>query len=74
MYSIIPNTKLDRILSLTACVYYVDYPFLIEEIKNNNYLNLIFENFSKYLTKNDQQTYKIAIEKIKPILFDKYLN
>ncbi len=62
IYQFSPNTKLDRSLILTSCAYNVTFDFLREEIKNNNYLDAIYQTFSKYLNEEDKNIYKNAIE------------
>jgi len=59
-----PKTKLDRCLSLTACIYYVKFDFLREEIINKKYINVIYETLSKYLNDEDKNVYKIAINEM----------
>lgn len=60
-----PNTKLDRCLMLMACCYYVKLPFLREEILNCNYIDIIYETFSKYLNKNDKEVFLQAKNTLK---------
>lgn len=60
-----PNTKLDRALMLTACSYYVKYGFLRKEIIENNYIDVMYSTFSKYLNETDKSIYLNAIEKMK---------
>lgn len=63
MYS--PNTKLDRSLILTSCTYNTTYDFLRQEIKENNYLEAIYQIFSKYLNEQDKKLYRNAIENLR---------
>ena len=58
-------TKLDRCLKLTACSYYVKYPFLRQEIINAHYIDVMYETFSKYLNEEDKKIYKDAVETMK---------
>lgn len=60
-----PKTKLDRALMLTACTYYVKYDFLRSEILQKNYIDAIFETFSKYLNEFDKSVYQNAISVLK---------
>ena len=59
------KTKLDRALMLTACVYYVEYDFLRKKIIEANYIDSIYETFSKYLNESDTKIFKEAIEHLK---------
>lgn len=59
------KTKLDRCLKLTACSYYVKYPFLRQEIINAHYIDVMYETFSKYLNEEDKKIYKDAVETMK---------
>ena len=59
------NTKVDRCLKLTACSYYVKFPFLREEILKGNYIDIMYETFSQYLNQEDKKTYKDAVEIMK---------
>lgn len=63
------DTRLDRALQLTACCYYVEIPFLREEIVKCNYFDNIFETFSKYLNDKEKIIYLNAINQVK----NKYL-
>ncbi|MBE7075326.1 MAG: HD domain-containing protein [Clostridiales bacterium] len=65
LYTYSPNTKLDRALFLTACTYYVKYPFLKQEILDNNYIDAIYSTFCKYLNEEDKLIYKNAINILK---------
>ena len=56
------NTKLDRALILTACLYYVRYDFLREQILKYNFFDAVSHNFLQYLNKDDQQTYLNAVK------------
>ena len=60
------NTKLDRCLQFVANCYYVRYPFLRKEILAANFIDIMCESFSVYLNKQDKQTFKNAIEILKP--------
>lgn len=60
-----PVTKLDRCLMLTACCYYVEDQYLRGEILKNNYIDIIFETFSKYLNGEDKKLYKEIIDGFK---------
>lgn len=64
------HTKLDRCFKLTACCYYVKEKFFRDEILKCNYIDIIYESFSKYLIEEDKKIYKQAIEKLK----QEYLN
>ena len=57
-----PNTKLDRCLILTACVYYVKFEFLRKEIIDKNYINIVYETLSKCLNEEDKKVYKALID------------
>ncbi|MBO5884513.1 MAG: hypothetical protein J6Q51_01825, partial [Clostridia bacterium] len=59
------KTKLDRCLMLTANCYYVRYPFLRKEILECNFIDIMYESFSKYLNDEDKKIYKNAVEKMK---------
>lgn len=71
-----PNTKLDRSLMLLACCYYVKLPFLRKEIINSNYIDIIYETFSKYLNDEDKKIYFQAKNVLKENLLkeNNYLN
>lgn len=60
-----PLTKLDRCLMLTACCYYVKDSYIRKLVLESNYIDVIFETFSKYLNKSDKIIYKKAIEDLK---------
>ncbi|MGN0787971.1 MAG: HD domain-containing protein [Candidatus Onthoplasma sp.] len=60
-----PNTKLDRALMLTACVYYVKYDHIRKEIVEKNYIDAIYDSFMIYLNKKDNEIYKNAVENLK---------
>lgn len=60
-----PKTKLDRALMLTACSYYVKYDFLRKEILQNNYIDIMYQTFSQYLSNEDKQKYKDAVDTLK---------
>lgn len=64
-----PQTKLDRCLSLTACCYYVKSIFIRKQIIEANYIDMIYETFSKYLNSADKKIFKEAITRLK----DNYL-
>lgn len=57
-----PNTKLDRSLMLSACCYYVKNKFFRQQILDSNYINIIFETFSRYLNDEDKATFKKALD------------
>ncbi len=59
-----PQTKLDRCLMLTACCYYVKNKFIRKIILDANYIEAIYERFSKYLTNADKTTYRKAIDNL----------
>ena len=59
------KTKLDRCLMLTACCYYVRYPFLRKEIIDGNYIDIMYNTFSVYLNKEDRTIYANAVESLK---------
>ena len=63
------KTKLDRCLSLTACLYYVKFDFLRQEIVDKGYVNVIYETLSKYLNNAEKTIYKELIDD----LMEKYL-
>ena len=50
---------------LTACCYYVKDDFFRKEILKNNYIDVIFEMFSKYLVNEDKEIYRRSIELLK---------
>lgn len=60
-----PNTKLDRSLMLTACCYYVKYDFLRKDILTKNYIDVMYNTFSKYLNKEDRELYAKSVEELK---------
>lgn len=57
-----PKTKLDRCLSLTACLYYVKYDFLRIDIVNKGYVDVVYETLSKYLNNEDKMVYKQLLD------------
>lgn len=59
------TTKLDRALKLTACCYYVKFNFLRQEILNNNYIDMMYNTFSKYLNDEDKKIYEFAVKTVK---------
>ncbi|MBR3890483.1 MAG: HD domain-containing protein [Bacilli bacterium] len=59
------KSKLDRALMLAACLYYVEYDFLRKEIVNSNYIDIVYETFSKYLNDEEKLIYKNSLEKMK---------
>lgn len=59
------NSKLDRALMLAACLYYVDYDFLRKEIISNNYIDIVYETFSKYLNDKEKEIYRLALTNLK---------
>lgn len=65
-----PKTKTDRALMLTACLYYVRFDFLRQQILNNNFFEVVSESFLKYLNDEDKQTYLEAVKTMK----ERYLN
>ena len=60
-----PKTKLDRCLLLTACCYYINDSFIRKIILESNYIDIIYETFSKYLTQRDKDVFKKAIGELK---------
>lgn len=56
-----PQTKLDRCLRLLACCYYIKDSYIRKLIIESNYIEVIFETFSKYLIKKDKKIFKEAI-------------
>lgn len=66
----VPKTKLDRILMLTTCVYSVNLIFLRHEIVANNYIDIIFDRFSKYLNIEDCKLYLKCINDLKDKYFE----
>jgi len=64
-----PKTKLDRCLMLAACCYYVKDTFIRKVILESNYIEIIYETFSKYLIHKDKLIFKQAIDNLK----DSYL-
>ena len=66
-----PKTKIDRALMLTACLYYVRYDFLRQQILNNNFFEVVSNNFLQYLNDSDKQTYLNAIKIMKERYLDK---
>lgn len=65
LVGISPKTKLDRCLMLTACCYYVKDEFLRKEILKNNYIDIIYDMFSKYLIEEDKEIYRKSVELLK---------
>ena len=65
-----PQTKLDRSLMLTACCYYIQNTHFRRYIISSNYIDIIYETFSKYLTKEDKLVYKQAINSLKTNYFN----
>ena len=59
------KSKLDRALMLAACLYYIEYDFLRKEIVNSNYIDIVYETFSKYLNDEEKLIYKNSLEKLK---------
>ena len=59
-----PKTKLDRCLMLTACCYYIKDKFIRKIILESNYIQIIFDTFSKYLNKKDKEIFKKAINNL----------
>ena len=53
-----PKTKLDRCLMLAACCYYINDKFIRKIIAESNYIGVIYDTFSKYLTKRDKEIFK----------------
>ncbi len=64
------KTKLDRVLMLTACLYYVRYDFLREQILKFNFFTAVSQSFLPYLNQADQQTYLKAVKTMQ----SRYLN
>ncbi len=62
IYYYSPQTKLDRSLILTSCAYNITFDFLRKDVLNNNYLDAIYDTFSKYLNEEDKALYKEAVE------------
>ena len=60
-----PKTKLDRCLMLTAGCYYIKDKYIRKMIVESNYIGIIYESFSKYLTPRDKEIFKIALNKLK---------
>lgn len=60
-----PKTKLDRCLMLTACCYYINDKFIRKIIAESNYIEIIYESFSKYLTQRDKEIFKKTIDSLK---------
>jgi HD superfamily phosphohydrolase YqeK len=56
-----PQTKLDRCLLLTACCYYINHIYIRNIIIESNYIGIIYETFSKYLTQQDKKIFKKAL-------------
>lgn len=59
------KSKLDRALMLAACLYYVEYDFLRKEIVNSNYIDIVYETFSKYLNEEEKTIYKNLLINLK---------
>ena len=57
-----PKTKVDRALMLTACLYYVRYDFLREQILKYNFFEAVSHSFLQYFNEEDQQTYLNAVK------------
>lgn len=57
-----PKTKIDRALMLTACLYYVRYDFLREQVLKYNFFEAVSHSFLHYLNKEDQRTYLNAVK------------
>ena len=66
-----PKTKTDRALMLTACLYYVKYDFLREQILKFNFFDVVSNNFLKYLNETDKKTYLDAVALVKERYLDK---
>lgn len=65
-----PKTKVDRALMLTACLYYVRYDFLREQILKFNFFDVVSESFLKYFNEVDKQTYLDAVKLMKERYLD----
>ncbi len=65
-----PKTKLDRCLILAASCYYIKNKQIRMDILESNYIDVIYETFSKYLNGTDKKVYKEVLENLK----DNYLN
>lgn len=57
-----PKAKIDRCLSLTACLYYVKYDFLRQDIVNKGYVGAVYEILSKHLNSEDKTMYKQLLD------------
>lgn len=66
-----PKTKMDRALMLTACLYYVRYDFLKEQVLKNNFIDVVAENFVGYLNDQDKEIYLNAVNNLKERFLDK---
>jgi len=66
-----PLTKLDKAIKSTACVYYINDQSIREEIIRNNYLDMIYENFSSGLSESESTMYKELIEDLKSTYLEK---
>ncbi len=60
-----PKTKLDRCLILCACCYYVKSKHFRKNILACNYIDMMFETFSRYLTHEDCGILKVAMNSLK---------
>ncbi len=56
-----PKTKVDRALLLTACLYYVRYDFLRNQILAYNFFDVVSHSFLQYLNPTDQKVYLDAV-------------
>ncbi len=63
------KTKLDRVLMLSACLYYVEFDCLRKEIMDNNLIDAMYDSLKGYLNKEDVKVYRGVVELLK----DKYL-
>ena len=66
-----PKTKVDRALMLTACLYYVRYDFLREQILKFNFFDVVSNSFLQYLNDTDKQIYLNAVKTMKERYLDK---
>ncbi len=65
-----PKTKIDRALMLTACLYYVRYDFLREQILQYNFFDAVSNSFLQYLNDTDQQIYLNAVKTMRERYLD----
>lgn len=65
-----PKTKVDRALILSACLYYVRYDFLREQILRFNFFEAVGQSFLHYFNETDRKTYLNAIKTVQSRYLD----